>query len=102
MCIGVPVRVVRADEQIADCEGRDGAVRLDNMLVGAVPAGTWLLSFQGRALRTMTGDEAARTNAALDALSLAMSGAAVSLDAFFADLVDREPPLPEHLKRSVS
>jgi|APFre7841882724_1041349.scaffolds.fasta_scaffold136121_2 hydrogenase expression/formation protein HypC len=101
MCIGVPLRVVHADEQIAECEGPEGRVRLDNMLVGAVPAGTWLLSHQGRALRTMTGDEAARTNAALDALALAMSGAGGNFDAFFADLVDREPPLPEHLKRNL-
>jgi hydrogenase expression/formation protein HypC len=100
MCIGVPVRVLHADEQIAECEGPEGPLRLDNMLVGAVPAGTWLLSYQGRALRTMTGDEAARTQMALDALALAMSGTAGSFDAFFADLVDRDPPLPEHLKRS--
>lgn len=100
MCIGVPVRVLHADEQVAECEGRDGRVRLDNMLVGAVPPGTWLLSFQGRALRTMTGDEAARTTSALEALERAMRGEQVDFDAFFADLVDREPPLPEHLKRS--
>jgi hydrogenase expression/formation protein HypC len=101
MCIGVPVRVLRADDRIAECEGPEGRVRLDNMLVGAVPAGTWLLSFQGRALRSMTDDEAARTSSALDALALAMRGAGGDFDAFFADLVDREPPLPEHLKRSV-
>jgi hydrogenase expression/formation protein HypC len=101
MCIGIPVRVVHADDHIAECEGREGAVRLDNMLVGAVPAGTWLLSYRGRALRTLTGEEAAHTNAALDALALAMSGEGGGFDAFFADLVDREPPLPEHLKRSL-
>jgi hydrogenase expression/formation protein HypC len=102
MCIGIPVRVLHADDQIAECEGREGRVRLDNMLVGAVAPGTWLLSFQGRALRTLSEDEAAHTTNALDALERAMRGERSGFDAFFADLVDREPPLPEHLKRSPS
>ncbi len=101
MCIGIPVRVVSADETTALCETRAGTVRLDNMLVGAVAPGTWLLSFQGRALRTMSDDEAQRTLAALEALDAAMRGQETGLDAFFADLVGREPELPEHLKGSV-
>jgi hydrogenase expression/formation protein HypC len=99
VCIGLPMRVVRADDQVALCEGRDGPVRLDNMLVGAVPPGTWLLAFQGRALRPMTEEEAVRTTSALLALEIAMRDGGANLDAFFADLAGREPELPEHLKR---
>ena len=98
MCVGIPMQVVMADDTIAECEGRNGRQRLDNMLVGAVPPGTWLLAFQGRALRTMTGAEAAQTLAALEALDAAMRGSETSLDAYFADLIGREPQLPDHLK----
>jgi hydrogenase expression/formation protein HypC len=98
MCIGIPMRVVVADDTIAECEGRNGPQRLDNLLVGAVPPGTWLLAFQGRALRTMTDVEATQTLAALEALDAAIHGGETSFDAYFADLVGREPQLPEHLK----
>jgi len=98
MCIGIPMQVVAADDTFAECEGRSGRQRLDNMLVGAVPPGTWLLAFQGRALRTMTDAEAAQTLAALEALDAAMRGAETNFDAYFADLIGREPQLPEHLK----
>jgi len=98
MCIGIPMQVVAADDTFAECESRSGRQRLDNMLVGTVPAGTWLLAFQGRALRTMTDAEAAQTLAALEALDAAMRGAETNFDAYFADLIGREPQLPEHLK----
>jgi len=98
MCIGIPMQVLTADDMFADCEGRTGRQRLDNMLVGAVPPGTWLLAFQGRALRTMTDTEAAQTLTALEALDAAMRGAETDFDAYFADLIGREPQLPDHLK----
>jgi len=69
------------------------------MLVGEQPPGTWVLAFRGSALRVLTADEAAQTNAALDALEAVLAGAQ-SFDRFFADLSDREPQLPEHLLRS--
>jgi hypothetical protein len=45
----------------------------------------------------MTAEEAAQTAAALDALDAVLAGAG-EVDAFFADLVEREPQLPAHLK----
>jgi hydrogenase expression/formation protein HypC len=98
MCIGVPMQVVGSDDMFAECEGRNGRQRLDTMLVGQVPPGTWLLAFQGRALRTMTDAEAAQTLAALEALDAVMRGSETGLDAYFADLIGREPQLPDHLK----
>ena len=52
-----------------------------------------MLAYQGSALRVMTEDEALRTGAALDSLAAALAGES-DLDAFFADLVEREPSFP--------
>jgi hydrogenase expression/formation protein HypC len=98
MCIGVPMQVIEVAERLSWCEGRGQRLQLDLALVGAQPPGTWVLAFQGSAVRVLTPDEATRTNAALDALEAALDGRA-DLDAFFADLVEREPQLPDHLKR---
>ena len=56
-----------------------------------------MLTFQGTALRVLDADEAAQTNAALDALATVLAGG-TDVDAYFADLVDREPELPAHLR----
>jgi hydrogenase expression/formation protein HypC len=72
-------------------------VPLDLMLVGPQPAGTWVLAFRGAAMRVMTADEARQTDAALDALERVLAGDG-NVDSHFADLVDREPMLPDHLK----
>jgi len=98
MCIGVPMQVVEPDSSFAWCEGRGERARIDMRLVGDLPAGAWVLAFQGSARRTMTAEEAAQTGAALDALEAALRGED-DFGAFFADLVDREPQLPEHLIR---
>jgi hydrogenase expression/formation protein HypC len=46
----------------------------------------------------MTPEAAARTGAALDALAAVLSGDTSTIDDAFADLVSREPQLPEHLR----
>jgi len=97
MCIGIPMQVVGTDNGMGVCEGRGERARLNMMMVGDLPPGTWVLSFQGAALRVLSAEEAAQTNAALDALAAVQAGG--SVDAFFADLVDREPQLPPHLKK---
>ena len=97
MCVGVPMRVLSTDDGMAECEGRGRRERVNAMLLGNLVPGTWILAYQGSAVREMTEDEAEQTNHALDALDAALSGAD-DFDAFFADLVDREPDLPPHLK----
>ena len=97
MCIGIPMQVVEADGAVAICEGRGRRERIDVALTGPQPTGAWILAHQGRAIRAMTPDEAAQTGAALDALEAALAGER-GLDAYFADLVGREPQLPPHLK----
>jgi hydrogenase expression/formation protein HypC len=97
MCIGIPMQVIAAGEGIVECEGRGRRERLNFMLLGEQPVGTWVLAFQGSALRTMTAEEAAHTDRALDALDAALIGGG-DLDHFFADLTNRAPELPAHLK----
>jgi hydrogenase expression/formation protein HypC len=97
MCVGIPMRVLASDDGMAECEGRGRRERLNAMLLGDLAPGTWILAHQGSAIRVLTEDEAQQTDRALDALDAAFGGTD-DVDAFFADLVDREPPLPPHLK----
>lgn len=99
MCVGIPMQVVRCEDGMAECEGRGRRERLNAMLLGELAPGAWVLAYQGSAVRQIDADEARRTNDALDALDAAMNGAS-DLDVFFADLIDREPTLPPHLKDS--
>jgi len=96
MCIGIPMQIVGAEDGVAVCEGRGGRERIDLALVGEQPTGSWILAYQGSAVRTLTPDEARQTGAALDALEAVLAGG-TDVDAFFADLIDREPTLPDHL-----
>jgi hydrogenase expression/formation protein HypC len=98
MCIGVPMTVVDANDHEAWCAGPDGMVRIDLALVGPQPAGTWLLTFMGAAREVLTPEAAANINAALDGLAGALAGDAARVEAAFADLIDRIPELPEHLR----
>jgi hydrogenase expression/formation protein HypC len=100
VCIGIPMQVVGTGSDAGLCERRGQQARLDMMMVGTLPPGTWVLAFQGVALRVLDPDEAARTSAALDALAAVQAGDDV--DVFFADLVDREPQLPPHLRGAKS
>ena len=99
MCVGVPMRVLSTEDGMAECEGRGRHQRLNAMLLGNLAPGTWILAYQGSAVREMTEDEAQQTNQALDALDAALDGSS-DVDRFFADLVGREPILPPHLKDS--
>lgn len=99
MCVGVPMRVLSAAPGVALCEGRGRRAEVGMLLTGDQPVGTWILAYQGSAVRTMSAGEAAETNSALDALEAALAGDA-DLDRYFADLAQREPQLPAHLKGS--
>lgn len=94
MCVGVPMRVIASSLGFAECEGRGRRERVNTMLVGDQPAGTWVLAFLGSAREVLEEEQAAHINAALDALEAALAGE-TRFDAFFPDLVDRtiEPPV---------
>ena len=99
MCIGEVMRVAAGDGSFAWCEGGASGERVDMTLVGAQHAGTWLLVFHGAARQVLDEAQAAAMRAARQALAALLSGD-TDVDAYFADLVDREPPLPAHLQGS--
>ena len=101
MCIGIPMTIVSVDDGTALAEGRGQRERLNTLMVGALAPGDWVLAFQGSALRSLSAEEAAQTNAALDALAAVLAGDGMT-DAHFRDLIDREPQLPAHLRGTTS
>ena len=80
------------------CIGRQGRCLVDTLLVGPQEEGTWLLTFAGAAREVLAPEAAAAIDGALDALEAALAGDAAGIDSGFADLVAREPALPEHLR----
>lgn len=100
MCIGVPMRVMGEGEFQCLCEGSGGQQALVDMrLVGNQSLGTWVLVFRDAAREVLDEERAGQIAAALEGLGLAMSGE-LDVDEWFADLVGREPQLPEFLKGS--
>lgn len=101
MCIGIPMQVVSCDSQMALCQQGDRAEQVDIGLVGQQPRGTWLLVFLGAAREVMAEDVALKTLNALKAME-AIAGGDTDIDHLFADLVNREPALPEHLRAAAA
>lgn len=100
MCIAIPMRIVEAEGLFALCEGRGEQRRVNTALLGELQAGTWLLVHVDTAREVLTAQRAAEVNDALDALQSAMSGG--SIEGMFADLVNREPQLPDFLRKNES
>lgn len=97
MCIGVPMQVVESGTDWAWCEADGQRERLDMVLVGPQPVGTWVLAFQGGARQVMSALEAQQARAGRQALAAVLAGHG-NVDDFFADLVGRTPELPAHLR----
>jgi hydrogenase expression/formation protein HypC len=97
MCIGAPMQVIETDGSFAWCETDGQRERLDMMLVGDQPVGTWVLGFHGAARQVLSDVEASQALAGRHALAAVLSGSG-GIDAFFADLIGREPELPAHLQ----
>lgn len=101
MCLGIPMRVVEVPGPgRALCAHDDTLVEIDTMLVGEVVPGEWLMTFLGGAREKMDEASARRSLDALGALDAIMNGREVDIAAAFADLIDREPQLPEHLRQA--
>ena len=96
MCIGFPMTVLSGDAGMALCERRGEKQDVSMLLVGAQAPGAKVLVHLGSAVRVLDDGEAAQIDDALDALREALEGK--SVDHRFADLIDREPPLPEFLR----
>ncbi len=99
MCIGIPMKVIESFPGYAVCETGDGSRRrIDTLLLGEQPVGTWLLTFLDTAREALSEEHAAQISNALQAVELAMQGDA-NVDHLFQDLIDREPQLPEFLRQ---
>ncbi|WP_142848342.1 HypC/HybG/HupF family hydrogenase formation chaperone [Telmatospirillum sp. J64-1] len=99
MCIGIPMRILSAEGLLALCEGRNGArQQVDLSLTGPQAAGTWLLVHLDTARSVMTAEEARRVADALEAIEAVQQGR--DIDHLFADLVEREPELPDFLREA--
>lgn len=101
MCLGVPLRVCELLSPVAALCGYsevDSAPRQVNLALLEHPAniGDWLLVHVDIAIRTLPADEAAEISRALAALDAAAKG--LPFEHLLADLFDREPELPAHLK----
>lgn len=97
MCIGLPMQVVAVDGFTARCATHDGEQLVDISLVSDARPGDWVMVFLGAAREVISVETARVTLDALQALQLAMRGE-THIDHLFADLVGREPELPEFLK----
>jgi hydrogenase expression/formation protein HypC len=91
------MQVIEVHENTALCEGRNGQMLINTMLLEKVEIGQWLLTFLDAGREVIDAERAALVNAALDGLQAVSAGGEVDLDMFFADLVNREPTLPEFL-----
>jgi hydrogenase expression/formation protein HypC len=96
MCIGIPMQVMESREGFALCRSIGEPRRIDTLLVGDQPPGTWLLTFLDTAREVLTPEAAQRTLDAIAAVDMAMQGQS-GIDHLFRDLIEREPRLPEFL-----
>lgn len=102
MCLGIPMQVLEVNENTALCEGRNGRQLINTMLVGKVEVGQWLLTFLDAGREIIDAEQAALVNDALDGLQAVADGGEMDMDRFFGDLVNREPVLPEFLRKDVA
>jgi len=87
MCISIPLQVIESGDAIASCRGRNGEEQVNMLLVGAQPAGTWVLVFLGWAREVISAEDAKNINLALDGLSAVMQGEAeIDIDRYFPGL----------------
>ncbi|HEY9079394.1 HypC/HybG/HupF family hydrogenase formation chaperone [Magnetovibrio sp.] len=94
MCLGIPMRIVTVGDGRADCQDRDGGFRdVVTLLLDKPQVGDWVLVHLDNAMRILDEDEADQISDALQALNAVLHGD--SFEHLFADLIDREPELPE-------
>ena len=87
MCMGLPMQVIEPGFGVAICRFGVEQRRIDTMLVGEQPAGTWLLVFIDAAREVISADAAERIKNALNSLDSVMKGGTGNVDALFADII---------------
>lgn len=97
MCLGLPMTVIDGDDFSTLCEWQGEKRRVSTLLVGRQAAGAHLLVHLDSAVRVLDAAEAEAIGRALEGLAAAAEGRA--FEHLFADLIDREPELPAHLRK---
>lgn len=97
MCIGIPMQIVSVEGDYAWCEGMGESKRIDMLLTGQQAVGSWVLVFMNSAREVLSEADALQITQAVQAVNLAMQGE-TDVEHLFADLVNREPQLPEFLQ----
>ena len=82
MCLGIPMKVTEVEGPAAWCEGRGQRLQVDVRLIPPPAVGDWVLVFHDVAREPLSEEP--------------------DLDRHFADLVNREPQLPEHLRKELN
>jgi hydrogenase expression/formation protein HypC len=85
--MGLPMQVVECGFGAAICQYGTEQRRIDMMLVGEQPAGTWVLVFIDAAREVISPESAERINNALASLDSVMAGGDGNVDALFADII---------------
>ena len=98
MCLGLPMTIIETNGLSALCERRGERRQVSVMLLDQPPVGTQVLVFIDSAVRLLDAEEARQIDNAVDGLAAACNGEA--FDHLFADLIDREPELPAHLRQA--
>jgi hydrogenase assembly chaperone HypC/HupF len=81
------MQVIRPGELTALCRGRNGEEEVNMLLVGAQPAGAWVLIFLGWAREVISEAHAREIDLALDGLQEIMDGAeSIDVDRHFPGL----------------
>ena len=98
MCLGLPMTIIETNGLSALCERRGERRQVSVMLLDQPPVGAQVLVFIDSAVRLLDAEEARQIDNAVDGLAAAGNGEA--FDHLFADLIDREPELPAHLRQA--
>ncbi|MBI5260622.1 MAG: HypC/HybG/HupF family hydrogenase formation chaperone [Bradyrhizobium sp.] len=96
MCLGLPMTIVETDGMSALCEYGSERRRVSVLLLSDPPVGAKVLVYIDTAIRVLDEEEARLIADAIEGLGAALRGE--DTDRFFADLIDREPQLPAHLR----
>ncbi len=96
MCLGLPMTIIETDGMSALCTYGNEQRRVSVMLLSEPPVGAKVLVYIDTAVRLLDEEEARLIGDALEGLGAALNGQ--DCDRFFADLIGREPQLPEHLR----
>jgi len=96
MCLGLPMTIVETDGVSALCEYGAERRLVSVLLLSEPPVGAKVLVHLNNAVRLLDESEAGQIADALAGLEAALRGE--DPDRFFADLIGREPQLPDHLQ----